>query len=186
MKYYLNAKQAHWRNGCSTLTRFWFENMKFWLPRTLSMENIKLSLGLCMWLLLHVLKMYRQQLSFFMGLIVNFTCLLARCLRTLLQRLLEGKLSCKENCPTPCRFDYDHQQFIDLSYIKINKKFRTYFAADLYICRCSNVWQIVSHVLKTLHICGIKKVCNEINRISSYFGSVWLILYLTWFLSFRF
>ncbi|CAH3149507.1 unnamed protein product [Pocillopora meandrina] len=27
----------------------------------------------------------------------------ARCLRTLLQRLLEGKLSCKENCPTPCR-----------------------------------------------------------------------------------
>ena len=123
---------------------------------------------------------------FFMGLIVNFTCLLARCLRTLLQRLLEGKLSCKENCPTPCRFDYDHQQSIDLSYIKINKKFRTYFAADLYICRCSNVWQIVSHVLKTLHICGIKKVCNEINRISSYFGSVWLILYLTWFFSFRF
>lgn len=124
--------------------------------------------------------------SFFMGLIVNFTYLLARCLRTLLQRLLEGKLSCKENCPTPCRFDYDHQQSIDLSYIKINKKFRTYFAADLYICRCSNVWQIVSHVLKTLHICGIKKVCNEINRISSYFGSVWLILYLTWFFSFRF
>ena len=95
--------------------------------------------------------------SFFMGLIVNFTCLLARCLRTLLQRLLEGKLSCKENCPTPCRFDYDHHQSIYLLYIKINKKFRTYFAADLYIFRCCNVWRIVSYFLKTLHICGVKK-----------------------------
>lgn len=107
---------------------------------------------------------YSLHVFFFMGLIVNFTCLLARCLRTLLQRLLEGKLSCKENCPTPCRFDYDHQQSIDLSYIKINKKFRTYFAADLYICRCSNVWQIDSHVLKTLHICGIKNCAMKLTE----------------------